>query len=95
MTTHPTSYYWSLVKDMNDSQKLELVSIIIDSIRHSTVSPQSMKRYTMDDIDAMIAQAESEIKVGKGTPHEELMREWDEEIEQWEQEDRKLEVEIL
>ena len=27
---------------------------------------------------------------GKGTPHEEVMREWEEEIERWEQEDLEL-----
>ena len=29
----PTSYYWSLVKDMDSSQKLELVTMLIDSVR--------------------------------------------------------------
>jgi len=30
---HPMSYYWSLVKDMDDSQKLELVTMLIDSVK--------------------------------------------------------------
>ena len=32
-TTHSMSYYRNLVKDMDDSQKLELVSILIDSVK--------------------------------------------------------------
>ncbi len=31
--TQPVSYYWSLVKDMDDSQKLELVTMLIDSVK--------------------------------------------------------------
>ena len=27
------SYYWGLVKDMNDSQKLELVTMLIESVK--------------------------------------------------------------
>jgi hypothetical protein len=32
-TAHPMSYYWGVVKDMDDSQKLELVSILIESVK--------------------------------------------------------------
>ncbi len=31
--TQPISYYWGLVKDMDDSQKLELVTMLIDSVK--------------------------------------------------------------
>ena len=30
---HPMSYYRNLVKDMDDSQKLELVTILIESVK--------------------------------------------------------------
>ena len=79
------SYYWGVVKDMDDSQKLELVTMLIESVRPA-VAPPPMKRYTMDDINAMIDEAEREIAAGIGTPHEEVMREWDEELEREEQE---------
>ena len=79
-TARPMSYYWGVVKDMDDSQKLELVTMLIESVK-STVAPSPMKRYTMDDINAMIAEAESEIAAGVGTSHEDVMREWDEELE--------------
>ena len=29
---HPISYYWNQVKDMDNSQKLELVTMLIDSV---------------------------------------------------------------
>jgi hypothetical protein len=32
-TVHPMSYYREMVKDMDDSQKLELVSILIESVK--------------------------------------------------------------
>jgi hypothetical protein len=32
-TARPMSYYQNLVKDMDDSQKLELVAMLIDSIK--------------------------------------------------------------
>ena len=34
------------------------------------------KRYTMEDINAMIAQSEADIAAGRVTDHEEVMREW-------------------
>lgn len=45
----------------------------------------------MDDINAIIDEAEAEIAAGLGTPHEEVMREMDEEIERWEQEELQQE----
>ena len=32
-TAHPISHYWGLVKDMDDSQKLELVTMLIESVK--------------------------------------------------------------
>ena len=32
-TAHPMSYYREMVKDMDDSQKRELVSILIESVK--------------------------------------------------------------
>ena len=96
-TTHPMSYYRKMVQDMDDSQKLELVSIIIDSMKQaSSYSTEQMlegypyKRYTKAELNAMLDEAEAEIAAGKGTPHEEVMREMDEEIERWEQEELEM-----
>ena len=38
-STHPMSYYRDMVKDMDDSQKLELVAMNIDSIRPVSTAP--------------------------------------------------------
>ena len=32
-TAHPITHYWGLVKDMDNSQKLELATMLIDSVR--------------------------------------------------------------
>lgn len=49
-----------------------------------------LKRYTKGEINAMLDEAEAEIAAGIGTPHEEVMREWDEEIARMEQEELEL-----
>ena len=84
------SYYWGVVKDMDDSQKLELVTMLIESVKPKMTAEPPMKRYTMDDINAMIDEAEREIAAGLGTPHEEVMREWDEELAREEQEELEM-----
>ncbi len=33
------SYYWGVVKDMDDSQKLELVTMLIDSVKPIQTRP--------------------------------------------------------
>ena len=49
-----------------------------------------LKRYTKEEINAMLDEAEAEIAAGIGTSHEEVMREWDEEIARMEQEELEL-----
>ena len=110
--SRPMSYYWDVVKDMDDSQKLELVTMLVESVKPAIkreqsdasidyaereqarpevkpkmMAPPPMKRFTMDEINAMLDEAEADFAAGKGIPHEEVMREWDEELERWEQED--------
>ena len=86
----PMSYYWSVVKDMDDSQKLELITLLAESVKPKITAVPPMKRYTMDEINAMIDEAEREIAAGIGTPHEEVMREWDKELEREEQEELEM-----
>jgi hypothetical protein len=38
-STRPISYYWGVVKDMDDSQKLELVSMLIESVKPIQTRP--------------------------------------------------------
>ena len=73
------SYYWGVVKDMDDSQKLELVTMLIESVKPKITAAPPMKRYTMDDINAMIDEAERQIAAGETIPDEEVWRKYDEE----------------
>jgi hypothetical protein len=92
---------WNAVKGLDYSDKLELVTMIIESVKADKADDMSMeqmlegypyKRYTKAELNAMLDEAEAEIAAGGGTPHEEVMREMDEEIERWEQEDLKLQM---
>ena len=83
-STHPMSYYWDVVKDMDDSQKLELITLLAKSVKpQMTTLP--MKRYTMAELNATLDEAEADIAAGRVTDHEELMREWEEELAREEQ----------
>ena len=93
----PIAKAWNAAKVLSDSQKLELVTIIINSMRakaDTTINNEdySLRPFTIEELNARIGQAEAEIAAGIGTPHEEVMREWDEEIARWEQEDLELEM---
>ena len=74
------SYYWNVVKNMDDSQKLELVTMLVESIKPKMVTPAPMKRYTMDGINAMIEESERQIATGETIPDEEVWRKYDEEF---------------
>ena len=83
---HPMSYYMNMVKDMDDRQKLELMTIIIDSMKtHSPAKAEQtdvLRPYTMAEIDAMLDEAEHNYKAGLGIPSEEVFRDLEEEFEQ-------------
>ena len=87
-SAHPMSYYRDLVKDMDDSQKLELVSFIIDSLKPA-VAPQPMRPYTKEEINAMIDQSERDIAEGRVYDFDEAMDELEREFAA---EDRELEM---
>lgn len=50
----------------------------------------SLRPYTMDEINAMLDESEAEIAAGIGVSHEEMMREWDEEIASLEQKELEM-----
>lgn len=33
LRTHPITHYWGLVKDMDDSQKMQLVTMLVNSVK--------------------------------------------------------------
>ena len=39
-TVRPISHYWGLVKDLDDSQKLELVTMLVSSVKTATPGPR-------------------------------------------------------
>ena len=82
------SYYRDMVKDMDYSEKLELVSIIIDSLKPA-VAPQPMRPYTKEEINAMIDQSERDIAEGRVYDFDEAMDELEKEFAA---EDRELEM---
>ena len=77
---------WNMAKGLNGSQKLELVSIIIDSLR-TTVATPPMLPYTMDEINAMIDQSERDIAEGRVYDFDVAMDELEKEFAE---EDREL-----
>ena len=88
-SAHPMSYYRNLVKDMDDSQKLELVSIIIDSMRSTKAEEMTMeemlegypyKRYTKAELNAMLDEAEANFAAGRGIPDGEAWDDLEEEL---------------
>ena len=80
------SYYREMVQDMDDSQKLELVSILIESVKPAvakTVADDedySLRPFTMEELNARIDQAETEIAAGKVIDDEDVWRELEEEF---------------
>lgn len=60
----------------------------MDDFLHN--SDGSQVPYTMSEINAMLDEAEANFAAGRGIPHEEVMREWDEEISRMEQEEREM-----
>ena len=46
-TVHPMSYYWDVVKDMDDSQKLQLVTMLVESVQ--PIQPRPLANIPMDE----------------------------------------------
>lgn len=83
---------WNLVKDLDDSQKLELVSMLIDSVKPK-VAAQPPKRYTMDEINAMLDASEADITAGRVIDDEDLLKEDEEEYARELAEEQRLQLE--
>ncbi len=95
-TSHPMSYYWDVVKDMDDSQKLELVTMLIESVRPAVAKAEarddeeySLRPYTMEEINAMIDQSERDIAEGRVYDFDDVLDELEREFAE---EDHKHEM---
>jgi len=40
--SHPISHYWGLVKDMDDSQKLQLIIMLAESVKRNVELAKQM-----------------------------------------------------
>lgn len=83
------SYYWSVVKDMDDSQKLELVTMLVNSVKPKVadnLTTEEMlegypyKRYTKAELNAMLDEAEAEFAAGGGIDDEDAWDDLEEEL---------------
>ena len=83
---HSIATAWNEAKNLSNSQKLELVSIIIDSVRkqvRQTAADDeeySLRPFTMEELNARIDQAEAEIAAGNVIDDEDVWRELEEEF---------------
>ena len=59
-------------------------------IKYADYEEEPVKPYTMEEINAMLDEAEADIAAGRTIPHEEAMREWDMEIARMEQEELEM-----
>ena len=94
----PVTKAWNLAKDMDDREKLELVSIIIDSMKPTAAKAKeadeeySLRPFTMEELNARIDQAEAEIAAGLGIPDEDVWRELEEEFAREDAEEEALQL---
>ena len=98
-STRPISYYWDVVKNMDDSQKLELISLLAESVKPAkddTMSMEEMlegypyKRYTKAELNAMLDRAEANFEAGLGIPDEEAWDDLEEELALQEEEQNEM-----
>ena len=103
-SAQPITRVWNLAKDLNYSEKLELVTMLIDSVKPKKADDMTMeemlegypyKRYTKAELNAMLDEAEADIAAGKVIDDDDLRREDEEEYERELAEEQKLQMEAL
>ena len=77
-----------LTGTLSPANMLWLSTELADYAKKKEAAP--LKRYTKAELNAMLDEAEANFEAGRGIPHEEVMREMDEEIERWEQEELEM-----
>lgn len=102
-TTGSITKYWGMVKDLDDSMKLELITLLAESIKPAKEpSMEEMlegypygRRYTKEELNAMLDEAEAEIAAGLGIDDDDLWKEDEEEYERELAEEQKLQLEAV
>jgi hypothetical protein len=100
-TAEPIARVWKLAKDLNYSEKLELVTMLIDSVKPKKADDLTMeemlegypyKRYTKAELNAMLDEAEANFAAGRGIPDEEAWDDLEEELALEKQEPKMAET---
>ena len=98
-TTQPIIKAWNAVKGLGYNDKLELVTMLIESVQHDkddTLSMEQMlegypyKRYTKAELNAMLDEAEANFEAGLGIPDEEAWDDLEEELALQEEEQHEM-----
>lgn len=74
--------YWGMVKDLDDSLKLELVSMLIDSVKPAVAGNRAatLTPYTIEELHEMVAEGERQFADGQWQDSEDMFRELEEEF---------------
>ena len=64
----PVMQYWGIVKDLDDSQKLELISLLAESMK----PVEYLRPFTMKEIDDMLDEAETAFEAGDYLTNDEV-----------------------
>lgn len=89
-STQPIIKAWNAVKGLDYNDKLELVTMLIESVRSAKADTLTMeqmlegypyKRYTKAELNAMLDEAEANFEAGLGIPDEEAWDDLEEELE--------------
>lgn len=82
--TRPIMQYWSKVKDLDDSLKLELVSMLIESVKPAVArginGTATLKPYTIEELHQMVAEGERQFAEGQWQDSEDMFRELEEDF---------------
>ncbi len=86
-TTSSITKYWGMLKDLDDSMKLELITLLAESIKPAVsdnieqmLEDYPYKRYTKEEINAMLDKAEANFATGNVIDDEDVWRELEEEF---------------
>ena len=98
-TSQPIMKAWNAVKGLDYSDKLELVTMIIESVKADKADEMTMeqvlegypyKRYTKAELNAMLDEAEANFEAGLGIPDEEAWDDLEEELALQEKEEHEM-----
>ena len=95
----PIAKAWDLAKKLDNSQKLELMAMLIESVKPAVAKTEeiddeeySLRPFTMEELNARIDQAEAEIAAGLGIDDEDVWRELEEEFAREDAEEDALQL---